>query len=274
MSTRPETSCSCSASTSGTRKSSRQPTNGAGASRASARWASGPRELGLAIVLELEPFKLSLVNDIDTMVRFLDDVDLPSVQANIDVSHLVLSGVRPEELRRLAGRAGHVHISDCDGKVHGDLPPGRGVVNFEPYLREIKALDIDGAISIELEYSPQPERIVPWVEEAYRETARLLAAAGLRKSVMSVAHEGMIQRAPTLPQPLPGREGSFLTVQSPFPDLQSAFSNPQFPLTPFASSRARVAPCLRGRRRPACCAPRPAALRRGKAGTRVRSSRR
>src|SRR6185437_6800763 len=101
---------------------------------------------------------------------------MPAVKANIDISHLVLSHVAPEELRRLKGRAGHVHISDCDGKVHGDLPPGRGVVPFEPYLREIKALDIDGAISIELEYAPQPDQIVPWVREAYDETAKLLDA--------------------------------------------------------------------------------------------------
>ena len=137
-------------------------------------------ELGLEIVLELEPFALSLVNNIDTMVRFLDDVGLKSVKANIDVSHLVLSKVAPQELRRLKGRAGHVHISDCDGKVHGDLPPGRGVVPFEPYLREIKDLGIDGAVSIELEYSPQPERIVEWVEEAYRETDKRMRAVGLR----------------------------------------------------------------------------------------------
>lgn len=137
-------------------------------------------ELGIEIVLELEPFPLSLVNNIDTMVRFLDDVNLTAVKANIDISHLVLSKVAPEELRRLKGRAGHVHISDCDGKVHGDLPPGRGVVPFEPYLREIKALGIDGAVSIELEYSPQPERIVEWVQEAYRETDRRMRDVGLR----------------------------------------------------------------------------------------------
>jgi D-psicose/D-tagatose/L-ribulose 3-epimerase len=137
--------------------------------------------LGLEIVLELEPFSLSLVRDIDTMCRFLDDVNLPNVKANIDISHLVLSKVEPQELRRLAGRAGHVHISDCDGKVHGDLPPGRGVVPFRPYLDEIKNLNIDGAISIELEYSPDPARIVEWVEEAYRETARMMEEAGLRK---------------------------------------------------------------------------------------------
>jgi D-psicose/D-tagatose/L-ribulose 3-epimerase len=140
-------------------------------------------ELKLEIVLELEPFPLSLLNSVDTMVQFLDDVDVPAVKANIDISHLVLSHVAPEELRRLKGRAGHVHLSDCDGKVHGDLPPGRGVVPFEPYLREIKALEIDGAISIELEYAPQPDRIFEWICEAYQETARLLEAAGLRRGV-------------------------------------------------------------------------------------------
>ena len=138
--------------------------------------------LNVQIALELEPFPLSLVNNVDTMARFLDDVNHPAVQANIDVSHLCLSKVAPEELRRLKGRAIHVHISDCDGKRHGDLPPGRGVVDFAPYLREIKALGIDGAVSIELEYSPQPDQIEAWVAEAYRETDRLMIEAGLRSA--------------------------------------------------------------------------------------------
>jgi len=137
-------------------------------------------DLGLEIALELEPFKLSLLNNVDSMVRFLDDVAHSAVKANIDVSHLQLSGTKPEELRRLKGRTTHVHLSDCDGKVHGDLPPGRGMVNFGPYLREIKALGIDGAVSIELEYSPEPEKIVEWVREAYEASDRLLREAGLR----------------------------------------------------------------------------------------------
>jgi sugar phosphate isomerase/epimerase len=137
-------------------------------------------DLGLQIALELEPFKLSLVNNVESMLRFLDDVNHPAVLANIDVSHLQLSHTAPEELRRLKGRATHVHLSDCDGKVHGDLPPGRGVVDFVPYLKEIKALGIDGAVSIELEYSPQPDRIVEWVREAYEATDRLMRQVGLR----------------------------------------------------------------------------------------------
>ena len=135
---------------------------------------------GVDIALELEPFRLSLLNSVDSMTRFVDDCNHPRVRANIDISHLVLSDTSPKDVAKLAGKAIHVHLSDCDGKVHGDLPPGRGVVKFEPYLQAIKELNIDGVVSIELEYSPDPARIVEWVEEAYRETARLMELTGMR----------------------------------------------------------------------------------------------
>jgi sugar phosphate isomerase/epimerase len=155
------------------------------------QWAAGVRNvkalgeyaagLGLEVALELEPFHLSLLNDVESMARFLDDVGHPAVKANLDVSHLVLAKQPPASVRRLRGRVAHVHISDCDGKVHGDLPPGRGVVDFPPYLEAIKALGIDDAtVSVELEYSPEPDKIVDWVREAYASTAALMERAGLR----------------------------------------------------------------------------------------------
>jgi D-psicose/D-tagatose/L-ribulose 3-epimerase len=137
-------------------------------------------DLGVQIALEMEPFKLSLLNNVSAMELFLNEVNHPAVGANVDISHLHLAHVAPVELRRLQGKALHVHISDCDGKVHGDLPPGRGVVDFGPYLREIKHLNVPGAVSIELEYSPAPDKIVEWVTEAYHATDRLLREAGLR----------------------------------------------------------------------------------------------
>jgi D-psicose/D-tagatose/L-ribulose 3-epimerase len=132
------------------------------------------------IALELEPFRLSLLNGINEMVRFVDECGHPRVRANIDISHLVLSDTSPTDVKKLRGKAIHVHLSDCDGKVHGDLPPGRGVVKFAPYLQAIKELKIDGVVSIELEYSPDPAKIVDWVTEAYRETAKLMDLVGLR----------------------------------------------------------------------------------------------
>jgi len=132
------------------------------------------------IALELEPFRLSLLNSVTAMAGFVDECAHPRVRANIDISHLVLADTSPLDLAKLKGKAIHVHISDCDGKVHGDLPPGRGVIKFEPYLQAIKELHINGTIAIELEYSPVPSHIVEWVEEAYRETARLMVLSGLR----------------------------------------------------------------------------------------------
>jgi sugar phosphate isomerase/epimerase len=142
--------------------------------------ADHAQSLGVQIALELEPFPLSLLNSVERMVTFLDQAAHPALKANIDVSHLHLAHVAPEEIRKLRGKTIHVHLSDCDGKMHGDLPPGRGVVDFPPYLREIKALGIEGAISIELEYSPEPDKVEEWVREAYRETDRLLQQASLR----------------------------------------------------------------------------------------------
>lgn len=137
--------------------------------------------LGLEIALELEPFHQSLLNDVPSMVKFLNDVDHPVVKANLDISHLVLSKQSPETIEQLRGKVAHVHISDCDGKVHGDLPPGRGVIDFVPYLAAIKNLGIDDlTISIELEYSPEPEKIVEWVTEAYVTTSSLMRQTDLR----------------------------------------------------------------------------------------------
>jgi sugar phosphate isomerase/epimerase len=140
------------------------------------------QSLGLEIAIELEPFKLSLVNSIDTMLKFLDDVGLPkTVRANCDISHLHLVHTPAEEVKKLTGRICHVHVSDCNGKTHGDLPPGRGVTPIKDYLQAIRDTGYDRTVSIELEYSPEPARIVEWVEEAYAKTDQIMKELGCRK---------------------------------------------------------------------------------------------
>lgn len=141
------------------------------------------RSLGLEIVMEMEPFRESLLNDVPKMKRFLDDVDCESVKANVDISHLVLADQMPDSLELLRGRIGHIHISDCDGRVHGDLPPGRGVVDFPAYLNKIWEMglnDEDIVMSIELEYSPEPDQIESWVAEAFDSTTSLMRQCGLK----------------------------------------------------------------------------------------------
>jgi D-psicose/D-tagatose/L-ribulose 3-epimerase len=137
---------------------------------------------GLEIVLELEPFEQALLKDVDELVRFVREIDHPAVRANADISHLHLSDASFDDVAKLTGLIGHIHLSDCDGKVHGDLPAGRGVTPIKEYLAAIRDTGYDGTVSIELEYSPDPEKIVEWTTEAYTETAKIMSDLGVRQA--------------------------------------------------------------------------------------------
>jgi len=135
---------------------------------------------GLEIVLELEPFEQALLKDIDELARFVREIDHPAVRANADISHLHLSNASFDDVKKLHGLIGHIHLSDCDGKVHGDLPAGYGVTPIKDYLQAIVDTGYDGTVSIELEYSPDPDKIVEWAREAYDGTARIMDELGVR----------------------------------------------------------------------------------------------
>ena len=137
---------------------------------------AGKRQRELAI--ELLPFEFAFVNSLDTMERFLDEVGLANVKATIDISHFWLMRIPPEQVaRRLRGRVAHVHMSDCDGIHHGDMPPGRGNTPFGDYLAAIRETGFTGAASIELEFPPDPKGMAAWVTEAHGAALKLLEKA-------------------------------------------------------------------------------------------------
>jgi sugar phosphate isomerase/epimerase len=136
-------------------------------------------ERGLELAIELLPFEFAFVKSLDTMERFLDEIGLDNVKATVDVSHMWLMRIKPEEIGRLRGRIAHVHISDCDGTNHGDLPPGRGNTPFGAYLAAIRDAGFVGTASVELEFPPDPSGMLAWVEEAYGTSLKLLAEAGV-----------------------------------------------------------------------------------------------
>jgi D-psicose/D-tagatose/L-ribulose 3-epimerase len=135
------------------------------------------RKLELAI--ELLPFEFAFVKSLDTMERLLDEVGLENVKATVDISHMWLMRIPPSEIGRLRGRIAHVHLSDCDGVNHGDLPPGRGNTPIGDYLSAIRDTGFAGTASVELEFPPDPSGMLAWVEEAYGTSLKLLMDAGV-----------------------------------------------------------------------------------------------
>jgi D-psicose/D-tagatose/L-ribulose 3-epimerase len=136
---------------------------------------------GVEVAIELEPFENCVASDVHSLARLIQAVDHPSVRANADISHLHLSGASFADVAVLAGIVGHVHVSDCDGKVHGDLPPGRGVTPIREYLQAVLDTGFTGTVAVELERTSEPAMMIELVEEAYRETARILAELGARE---------------------------------------------------------------------------------------------
>ena len=94
--------------------------------------------------------------------------------------HLYLMGDPPEALKRLQNKIINIHFSDCDGKVHGDLPPGRGVVPLKKYLAALRDIGVECPVSIELQWPSDPNKIREWVFEAYSQTAKMMDELGVR----------------------------------------------------------------------------------------------
>jgi sugar phosphate isomerase/epimerase len=135
---------------------------------------------GLEIVLELEPFTEALLKDVHELARFVNEIGHPAVRANADISHLHLANCEIAEVAALTGLIGHIHLSDCDGVVHGDMPAGMGATPIKDYLQAIVDTGYEGTVSIELEYAPEGTDIVAWAQKAYDGTAAIMSEIGVR----------------------------------------------------------------------------------------------
>ncbi|RMF81451.1 MAG: hypothetical protein D6739_09240, partial [Nitrospirae bacterium] len=78
----------------------------------------------------------------------------------------------------MLGRALHVLASAARA---GDVQASAALALFimlDRNLKEIRDTGFDGTVSVELEYSPEPDRILEWVTEAYEKTAGMMAELG------------------------------------------------------------------------------------------------
>ena len=53
-------------------------------------------------------------------------------------------------------------------------------MHFPSYLKALQEAEFEGTVSIELEYSPEPDKIVEWVREAYQATDEIMRSLGVR----------------------------------------------------------------------------------------------
>ena len=142
----------------------RPPINGNGRWKASGSWARMPSRLGLEIAVELEPFHLSIVNNIDKMDRFLHDVGPPERQGE---HRYLASGAGEGSARRGSQTlSGESRTCICPIATERSMAICRRDVAWwisRPICKPLASSGFEGTVSIELEYSPEPDKIVDWV---------------------------------------------------------------------------------------------------------------
>ena len=85
----------------------------------------------------------------------------------------------PSEILKLRGQIVHTHFSDCNGEIHGDLPPGRGNTPLSGTSRRSCGRSSTGHLArARIRPAPGPDRRVG--DEAYEATAKMMAELGVR----------------------------------------------------------------------------------------------
>jgi sugar phosphate isomerase/epimerase len=100
----------------------------------------------------IEPEPELLIERFDQFLEFHDRVDSPDVQLNFDIGHAYCVGEDPQEwVGKMKEHTVHYHFEDiASTRVHAHLVPGRGAIDFDATLAEIKKTGYDGWLTVEL----------------------------------------------------------------------------------------------------------------------------
>ena len=127
--------------------------------------------------LALEGHANVLVGTTDAMMRAFDRIPSIHFGTNFDTSWQFLQReYLPWSVYKLEKRILHVHLRDGDGLLCYTLPPGRGVIDWNGFVRSLKEVGFDGFLSFELGGYRRP---VKYVGEAKVYMERILEEEGI-----------------------------------------------------------------------------------------------
>lgn len=115
------------------------------------------KKYGLRIAVEC--FARSVCSTPNAMLDLLRDVNEPNFGIQLDTAHLMAQDIDIETAIYMLGGKNifNVHAKDSDGLTRLNLAPGCGLVDYKAVLRALKNVGYNGNISIEVEFSTDPE---------------------------------------------------------------------------------------------------------------------
>lgn len=110
---------------------------------------------GLEIALEpLNRFESDLINNVDDVLRLIDDINHPAAKVCLDMFHMNIEEPDPEAaIRRAGDKLIHMQVSE---NYRGT--PGSGNASWDAYHRGLMAIGYTGTVSIE-SFTPENKEL-------------------------------------------------------------------------------------------------------------------
>jgi len=120
------------------------------------------------ITLLLEPahkMESDLIITVDDALRMIKEIKSNRIGIVLDTGHAAINKESLKDcIRKLNGSKSvyHIHIDDNDGLMDEHLIPGRGKINFIPFLKELKKVNYQDFLTVELgfQYTADPDSAV------------------------------------------------------------------------------------------------------------------
>ena len=133
------------------------------------------RAAGMVVCFEPEPGML--VDSLDRYRELRRRLGRADLMTTIDVGHLVVTekGAAQGHLAEFADTLRNIQLDDARRGVHEHLPPGQGEVDFAAVFRELRRLNYEGPLALEL--SRDSHRAADAAADAFRRLSPLLGGA-------------------------------------------------------------------------------------------------
>ena len=117
------------------------------------------------VKLALEPHYRSQIQGAEDYDAIFEQISSPQVGITIDVGHFHSAGVEwVPFVRKYADLIWNIHAKDHVGTL--SVPLGKGEVDLPGYIRELHAIDYEGALAVELEVE-DPENLPRYCADAF-----------------------------------------------------------------------------------------------------------
>lgn len=97
----------------------------------------------LVLTFENNPRIFRMINSTDETARLLRELPSPFLQATVDIGHFSVIRESATEIRKLAGKVVHAHITDNDGTADTNEALGTGIAPIAECLQELHAAGVD-----------------------------------------------------------------------------------------------------------------------------------